>query len=303
MTAQPPALELADWKPTRDTLHQYARIIGKIRGQYMPKSKHWWHITLAVTARGLTTTPFPIAGQNVELALDMVAHRLVVDSSDGWSATLPLPGQSTAGLCRWLSATFAAADIDMAAGLLAAFDSEEEQAYDVHAIGRFRQAINWVDAAFKTVKGGLREETGPVQVFPHHMDLSMSWFSGRLVAGVDPADEERADEQLNFGFVTGDGSVSDAYFYATAYPTPAGWTDLQLPAGAHWHTEGWTGAVLPYAALAATDRPQELLLAFLVGLRDHGALCCRRGAELTSAGPGASPEETASTGMRDEEHP
>jgi hypothetical protein len=65
--------------------------------------------------------------------------------------------------------------------------------YDIEAIGRFRQAINWVDAAFKTFKGGLREESGPVQIFPHHMDVSMNWFSGRLVPGIDPADEESAD--------------------------------------------------------------------------------------------------------------
>jgi len=34
------------------------------------------------------------------------------------------------------------------------------------------------------------------------MDVSMNWFSGRLVPDIDPADEESADEQLNFGFVT-----------------------------------------------------------------------------------------------------
>jgi hypothetical protein len=101
------------------------------------------------------------------------------------------------------------------------------------------------------------------------MDLSMNWFSGRRVPGVDPDDAENADEQLNFGFVTGDQSVSDAYFYITAYPAPDGWPDLSLPAGAYWHTEGWTGAVLPYAAVAASDRPAERLLGFQQKLLDH----------------------------------
>jgi hypothetical protein len=55
---------------------------------------------------------------------------------------------------------------------------------------------------------------------------------------------------MNFGFVTGDDSIDDAYFYATAYPQPDGWSDLDLPDGASWRTEGWTGAILPYAALA-----------------------------------------------------
>lgn len=260
-----------DWAPTRDTLHQYARMIGKIRSQYMPKSKHWWHISLNVSARGLTTTPFPITGQNLELTLDLTTHRLAIDSSVGWSAALSLAGQSTAGLCSWITTTLAAADIDLEPDLLAAFDSEEILPYDIEAISHFRRVISWVDAVFKTFKGGLREETSPVQVFPHHLDMAMNWFSGRLVPGIDPADEENADEQMNFGFVTGDGSISDAYFYVTAYPAPDHWTDLALMGDAYWHTEGWTGAILPYATVAASERPFKLLLDYLQTLQAHGA--------------------------------
>ena len=183
MPQKPPALSLADWHPTRDTLHQYARIIGKIRGRYMPKSKHWWHITLSVSARGLTTTPFPVAGQSLEFTLDLTAHQLAIDSSDGWSATLPLVRQSAAGLCQQISVTFAEAGIELEPELLEAFDGEEILPYDAEVIGRFRQGINWVDAAFKTFKGGLREETGPVHIFPHHMDVSMDWCDITLCSG------------------------------------------------------------------------------------------------------------------------
>lgn len=270
MSQQLPTLSLIDWNPTRDSLHQYARIIGKIRGRYMPKSKHWWHITLSVSARGLTTTPFPIAGQNLEFTLDLTAHQLVINSSNGWSTTIPLAGQSAAGLCRLITAMLTAAGIELESDLLAAFNGEEILPYDIEAIVRFRRAINWVDAAFRTFKGGLREESGPVQVFPHHMDVSMNWFSGRLVPNVDPADEENADEHMNFGFVTGDASISDAYFYVTAYPTPDNWADLALPEGAYWHTEGWTGAILPYTAAVASEQPLELLLEYLQKLQAHG---------------------------------
>lgn len=270
MSQKPPTLNLSDWNPTRDTIHQYAKIIGKIRGRYMPKSKHWWHITLSVSARGFTTTPFPIAGQSLELTLDMAAHQLVIESSDGWSANLPLAGQSAAGLCNRIYVTLAEAGVELEPDLLAAFDSEETLPYDSEAIGHFRQAINWVDSAFKTFKGGLREETSPVQIFPHHMDVSMNWFSGRLVPDVDPADEESADEQMNFGFVTGDDSISDAYFYTTAYPVPDNWADLALPEGAYWHTEGWTGAILPYSAVVESAQPAELLFDYLRKLQVHG---------------------------------
>lgn len=270
MSQQLPALRLTDWKGTRDTLHQYARIVGKIRGRYSPMSKHWWHITLSVSTRGLTTTPFPIARQNLQLTLDLAAHRLVLGSSDGWSAALPLAGRSAAGLCRRITSALAAARIELDPDLLATFDGEEALPYDIEAVDRYRRVINRLDTWFKTFKGGLREETSPVQIFPHHLDLAMNWFSGRLVPGIDPAETESADEQMNFGFVTGDASVPDAYFYATAYPVPERWTDLTLPEGAYWHTEGWTGALLPYSALAASDHPEALLLDYLRAVQAHG---------------------------------
>ncbi len=270
MSQQLPTLSLTDWNPTRDTLHQYARIIGKIRRRYMPKSKHWWHITLSVSARGLTTTPFPLGVQNLELSLDLAAHQLAIDSSDGWSTTLPLAGQSGAGLCHRISTTLAAASIELEPDVLAGFDDDQILPYDIEAISRFRRIINWVDAAFKTFKGELREETSPVQLFAHHLDLAMNWFSGRLVPGVDPADEEKADENMNFGFVTGDSSIPDAYFFATAYPEPDKWTDFALPEDAYWYADGWSGAVLPYDAVVASDQPFELLLNYLRTLQSQG---------------------------------
>lgn len=88
----------------------------------------------------------------------------------------------------------------------------------------------------------------------------MNWFSGRLVPGVDPMNEESADELMNFGFITGDGSNPDAYFFATAYPVPNHWAELPLPDGAYWHTMGWIGAVLPNATVTVTYSPFELLI-------------------------------------------
>jgi hypothetical protein len=271
MSQRPPDLMLSEWKPTRDALHRYSRIIGEIRSRYMPGSKHWWHITLSVCARGLTTTPFPVAGQSLELILDLTNHRLAIDSSDGWSNSLSLSGRSEAGLSRHIKASFTAAGIDVEPELLAKFDGEAALPFDVAAVDRYRRVVNWVDGVFKRFKGGLREETSPVQMFPHHFDLAMNWFSGRLVPAVDPTDEERADEQMNFGFVTGDDAIPEAYFYATAYPEPTDWMDLELPEGAHWHTEGWTGAVLPYAAVAAASRPETILIDYLTRLQAHGA--------------------------------
>ncbi|MES9851746.1 MAG: DUF5996 family protein [Candidatus Thiodiazotropha sp. L084R] len=266
-----PPLKLADWAGTRDAIHQYARIIGKIRGFYMPKAKHWWHITLTVNTRGLTTTPFPVNDQNLEIELDLVSHQLSIYSETGWRCSIPFKGNSTAGVIRQIRQVLTSQEISLDEQPLDAFDDETILAYDADAADAFRRTISWIDVVFRTFKGSLRQETSPVQVFPHHLDIAMNWFSGRLVPGVDPADEENADEQMNFGFVTGDGSIDEAYFYVTAYPAPANMPNLELPQGAYWHTEGWIGAILPYAALLETDTPQVLLLEFLQKTQEHGA--------------------------------
>ena len=35
-----PDLNGADWQPTRDSMKQYARVVGKVRGAVAPPEKH-----------------------------------------------------------------------------------------------------------------------------------------------------------------------------------------------------------------------------------------------------------------------
>ena len=50
-----PALPLAAWQDTRDTLHMWTQIVGKVRLALTPIINHWWNVALYVSARGLTT--------------------------------------------------------------------------------------------------------------------------------------------------------------------------------------------------------------------------------------------------------
>ena len=68
-----------------------------------------------------------------------------------------------------------------------------------------------------------------LRCWPHHFDLAVVWFSGRKVPGQDPNDPEYSNEQMNFGFSTGDSGTPEPYFYATAYPAPDGWMENDLP--------------------------------------------------------------------------
>lgn len=261
-----PALVLAEWQPTRDALQIYSKVLGKIRRALTPPQKHWGHISLRVVPQGLTTTAIPISDADddatVELVLDLQQGQLIITTSRSDSWRTPLAGQSAREFCDLTLAALAnmgiAVEIDRSL-----FADESAQVFEATAARNYGQAAANIDRVLKQFKAELPGETGPVQLWPHHFDLAMLWFSGRKVPGVDPADEENADEQMNFGFSTGDEGMPEPYFYITAYPWPASITDAPLPAGAVWYTKSWKGALLRYESLVGVEQPEEKLLAYL----------------------------------------
>ena len=86
-----PPLPFADWTDSRQTMHRYAQTLGKIRMALMPFRNHWWHVTLYVSTRGLTTGPMPAPdGRSVEIEFDFVESRLLVTTSAGESREIHL---------------------------------------------------------------------------------------------------------------------------------------------------------------------------------------------------------------------
>ena len=54
----------------------WTQVVGKIRLALAPPVNHWWHVTLDVTPRGLTTRAMPDGAGSFEMAFDFVEHRL-----------------------------------------------------------------------------------------------------------------------------------------------------------------------------------------------------------------------------------
>src|SRR5437879_3062374 len=96
MTETWPSLPLDEWRDTYATLHMWTQIVGKIRLAQSPWVNHSWHVTLYVTARGLTTSPIPHGTRTFEILFDFIDHRLLVQRSDGAMRTLALTAQSVA---------------------------------------------------------------------------------------------------------------------------------------------------------------------------------------------------------------
>jgi hypothetical protein len=84
------------------------------------------------------------------------------------------------------------------------------------------------------------------------------------------ADENAAAEQMTFGFATGNATLPDPYFYATAYPMPDNLTERPLPDPAFWQRKGFTGAVLLYEGVQTAVDPTAKLLEFLQAAYEAG---------------------------------
>ena len=277
-----PDLKLEYWRSTRDTIHGYAKLLGAIRSALTPRLRHWWHISLRVEPYGISTTKIPFGNTGFELYLDFTTHSLVIKATNGDLHPIPFANQSTTALGRQTHETLRKMGITPELNSVIPTDTKQDNNYDPKAAELFWQALLRIDAVFKRFKQQLNSSTSPVQLWPHHFDIAMVWYSGALVPGVDPNDEEAAEEQMNFGFSTGDETIPDPYFYITAYPLPKKLADTNLVVDARWHIQNWQGAILPYQTLIKSSSPDEKLFLFLENTQLAGQRLMTRGVPVHS---------------------
>ena len=85
-----PELPLTAWEPTKDTLHLWAQIVGKVRMASSAPRNHWWHVPLYVGVRGLTTRRLHApGGVTFEIDFDFVDHRLLITTNRGGHLVRP----------------------------------------------------------------------------------------------------------------------------------------------------------------------------------------------------------------------
>jgi len=254
-------LNLSEWKPTRDSLQLFTTLLGKIKQQYAPEEKHFWHYGLYLGIRGITTQPLLAAGHMLSVMLDFQRHSLKLTLSEGQDYSFSLENTSIHDLLKRVDHQLKKWDIPFKIDRKP-FSSKSVMVYDKKQATTFWQSLSRVGGLLQNIKSGMHEETSPIQVFPHHFDLSLTWFSGRLVPNTDQNDLDISREQMGFGFSTGDEAIKEAYFYVTAYPKHEEWHKGQLPQAAQWQTTPWKGAVLLYNQILKSDKPDKLITDF-----------------------------------------
>jgi Family of unknown function (DUF5996) len=182
-----PALPLADWSATRDTLHMWTQIVGKVRLALSPRLNHWWEVPFYVSARGLTTSAIPCHLGIFEMEFDFLDHALKIVTSRGESKIITLAPRSVADFYREFVATLASLDIHPHIWPMPVeipnpirFDLDTTHAsYDpVHA-NRCWRILTTVDTICKKFRAQFIGKASPVHFFWGSFDLAASRFSGR----------------------------------------------------------------------------------------------------------------------------
>jgi hypothetical protein len=261
-----PELQLAGWRPTKDTLHRYSQILGKVRLATCAPKSHWWRVPLYVDVRGLTTRRMHYRGVTFEIRLDFAEHELTVETADGRMESWALgDGLSVATFDARLHTALSSLGIDAAIseepfGIedRTPFPQDTEHAaWDRDAVERYADVLDWSDRVLCEFSGWFAGRASPVQLLCHSLDLAVSRYSGRDV--------------ISFGFWPGDDTVGDAAYYAYMVPEPDGLREQPLTAGGWVLVGDGTLAVLPYETVRAAPEPKAVLLGFLQSAYEAGA--------------------------------
>jgi hypothetical protein len=278
-----PAQPLADWSDTRDTLHMWVQVVGKIRLALAPPVNHWWHVTLFTTARGLTTSPVPCRGGTLEIAFDFVDHRLRFETSAGRTRTIVLEPKTVAEFYREVVDALRELQIPvrlwpMPVEVPAPIRFDEDvthHSYDRESVERWWQTLLRVDAVLKAFRGRFVGKCSPVHFFWGSFDLAVTRFSGRRAPARPDADavtrEAYSHEVLSAGFWPGSGAVPEAAFYAYAAPEPDGYKTARVAPAAAFYSADFNEFILKYEDVRTAASPADALLEFLQSTYETGA--------------------------------
>lgn len=282
-----PDLTLSKWGDTRDTLHLWTQVVGKVRLALTPMINHWWQVPLYVSARGLTTSLMHTGGGGLEIEFNFVDHALELRTTDGASRRIPLEPRSVAS---FYAATMEALDelgvhvrvYARPAEVVEAIpfaDDELHQSYDADAAQRFWLALVQSHRVLLQFRARFIGKASPVHFFWGGADLCTTRFSGR------PAPKHRggvpncpdwvqemaySHEVSSCGYWPGLGD--EGAFYAYAYPEPDGFGDWRVEPPDAFYDPELGEFLLPYAAVRTAADPDTTLLAFFQSTYEAAAM-------------------------------
>jgi hypothetical protein len=238
-----PALPLAEWKDTYDTLYMWIQIVDKIRLALTPFVNHWWNATLYVTPRGLTTSAMSYNGRLFQIDFDFIAQLLLIVTTDDSTKTFSLRPRSVAEFYQETMAALGSLGMPVTIWTTQVevpdrtpFEQNQKHAaYDPEYAQRVWCILAQASRVLTEFRSRFIGKVSPVHFFWGAFDLAVTRFSGRTAPSHPGAPncalfvqvEAYSHEVSSCGFWPGGGLVDEPVFYSYAYPEPQGFKDYQ----------------------------------------------------------------------------
>ena len=257
----------------------WTQIVGKIRLTLSPWTNHSWHVTLYVTARGLTTSPIPHGLATFEIRFDFIDHQLRILKSDGAGLTIELKPQSVAKFYEAVMKALRDLELPVTIRTMpneienpVPFEQDEgHRSYDGEYANRFWRVLVQSDRVFKEFRSRFCGKCSPVHFFWGSFDLAVTRFSGRPApphpGGVPHLPDEitreaYSQEVSSLGFWPGNAAMPTPVFYSYAYPEPPGFSEAKVQPDAAFYEPKLREFILPYDAVRTAEQPDRVLLDF-----------------------------------------
>jgi hypothetical protein len=282
-----PTLAGIDLQPTIDALHLWSQVVGKTRLMLTPWINHSWHVTLYVSARGLTTGLIHAPQSSFEMEFDLIADALVINDTLGRERRVTLGPQSVA---NFYAATLQAlTELGVSVDLrcmpceipdaIEFSDDHAPRAYAGEVARAYWRGLVQVHRVFQLFRSRFVGKCSPIHLFWGSFDLAVTRFSGRgapLHEGGAPHTpgvvmrEAYSQEVSSAGFWPGGDGVPPS-FYSYAYPAPSGFSEARVSPAAAGFSEVYGEFLLPYEAVRSAPDPDAALLGFLQSTYDAAA--------------------------------
>ena len=296
-----PRFDEARWPATRDYLHLLSQMLGKLRIALAPPLPEWFHASLALTPRGLSTRLLAIEAGAIEASLDLVDGVIRLSATDGRVRAIGLvPARPVAAI--WTDLRTSLDELDVAVDL---WDKPQERVdetpfsldervrdYDPALAAGWLALMTEIHATFEAWRSPFFGRSG-VNFWWGGFDMTVALYNGRHATprpGSNYIMRYDLDaEHLTIGFWPGDDNNEPMFFSylvpeppdCPAYPMDV-LTTSWAPTRAEW--------VLPYDAVR--DRPDrhDVVRRFMdAGYRAAGDLAGWDLAALTYVAPPPAP--------------
>ena len=269
-----PALDYQASKETIAALHMRTQVVGKVKVALTQTAPEWQNVPLFVTGRGLTTGLMNHQGTAIEIAFDLVDHRVDIITSDGRREGFDLTSNA---LRDFTADVFAALDrlgVSVTINPLTVevpnpVRCDVDEGYDVYdrdVASRLFRIVAQVATVFEDYRAGFWGKQPPVSFWWGSFDLAVTRYN--LVAvppteGMDLISRVGGDsEQAAVGFWPGNDRYAKPAFFGYTFPKPEGLEGAVVsPDAAGWNTD--VGEFLfDYDDVRMAEDPRAAILAF-----------------------------------------